>query len=133
MNKITVEMIMAKEPCKEYPANKIAELVGEGKTLLELLDLNIPEKDRIWVVTRFLDDKTNRAFAIWCARQCKTKVKEIGTYIDTIEKFYDGEATEDEFWAADSAAYNAADWAADRAAYREKQIKKLREIIEGGK
>lgn len=133
-NKITVKMIMDKEPCKEYPESRVSELVGKGKTLTELLDLDIPEKDRIWVVAKFLDDKTNRAFAIWCARQCKTKCKEITEYINVIERFYDGKATEDEVRTAHRAAYSAADRAAYRAAYsaaaeRKKQILKLKKMV----
>ena len=113
---------------------KVKGYIGEGKTLVEILNIKeINPQDRLWCVTKFFDDKTNRAFAIWCARLCKTDCKEVTDYIDVIERYYDGKATKEEleaadraaYWAADRAAYRAADradywaayWAADRAAY----------------
>jgi hypothetical protein len=130
MEKITVAQIMKKKPCPEYTEEIVTDLVGDDKTLMELLDLDIPMSDRIWVTTQFLDDKTNREFAIWCARQCETDIIEITKYIDTIEKYYAGEATDEELmaaywaassaacWAASSAASSAACWAASSAADR---------------
>jgi len=115
--KVTVDMIMGKTPCEEWTRERVEEQIGEGKTLLEILDLDIEARGRIWAVTRFLPDEINRAFAIWCARQCKPDVSEIREYIDTIERYYAGEATKEELEAADRAAGSAADSAADRDAY----------------
>lgn len=43
---------------------------GKGYTLLDYLNHDTcPAKDRIWCVTRFLDDRSNRLFAVWCARE----------------------------------------------------------------
>ena len=151
--RITVEQILSKNPCKEWTKKRLREHIGKGKELLEILDLpGISYDDKIWCVTKFLPDKTNRAFAIWCARQCKTKVKEITDYIDVIERFYKNKATKEEleradcaadraadraaYWAAyraaDCAAYSAADRAADWAAAQKKQVKKLKELIRKG-
>jgi hypothetical protein len=48
-------------------------LIGEGKTLLEILDLDIPAGDRIWALTRLLGlidrNELNGEFARWCALQ----------------------------------------------------------------
>ena len=123
--KITVEQILAKNPCTEWTEKRLRKYIGEGKTLSEILNLKkISIDDKIWCVTKFLPDAANRIFAIWCARQCSTKYKEIATYIEVIEAYYAGQATKEELQAADraadwatcSAAYSAADWAADRAA-----------------
>ena len=157
MKKITVEMITDKIPCKEYTEGKVRKILGKGKTFLQFLDLDIPEKDRIWGITRFLTDKQNRKFAIWCARQRKTDRVKIKKYIDVTEKFYAGLATQEElagaysavdyaadsaaYYAAYSAAYSAAYYAAYYAAYfaaysadeRKKQIKKLKEIVREAK
>ena len=136
--KITVEMVMAKKTCPYYTLERLSKLAGDGLTLLEILNLDIPEKDRIWAVTRFLPDIENRKFAIWCAKSCKSEIPEIIAYIYAIERFYMLKTGTEEkmisaswaaysasyqaadsasYQAADSAAYKAADWAASRAAY----------------
>ena len=118
MKKVTVKDILEKVPCSEWTEERLQAKIGEGKTLPEILDLSgVEDKDKIWCVTRFLDDKTNRAFAIWCARQGKTNVKEITEYINVIEKYYNGKATKEELKKADSSSYWVADWAANEASY----------------
>lgn len=154
MKLITTEMILRYKPCSDWTEERIREQLGSGKTLLEIADMkDVEYRDRIWCITRFLPDKTNRKFAIWCARQCKTRVKEIKKYIDVIERYYAGKATKKELNVADSAAYwaaylaacdaadamvcnaadraacNAACNAADIATMRKKQIRKLKELI----
>ena len=114
--KITVEMILAKNPCN-YDEKKLRKLLGKGKSPLAAMNIkDVPDLDKIWAATNFLPDKINREFAIWCARQCKTDIKEITNYIDVIERYYAGNATEKELRAANWAANRAADWAANRAA-----------------
>lgn len=51
---ITVDQIMnfCPAPCAEYPRERVAELIGDGKTPLEILDLDIPIQDRFWVLFR---------------------------------------------------------------------------------
>ena len=122
MKKITTDMIMSKRPCEEWSRERIQKFLGSGKTVLEILAMRkIPADERIWAVTKFLPEKVNRKFAIWCARQCETEVIEIKKYRDVIEQFYNGTATKEELAAARGAAYRAAywasDWAADRVAY----------------
>ena len=145
--KITTDMMMEKCPCEEWPRERVAAYLRDGKEPIEMLQdaLNgngINCKDAIWGATKFLPDKLNRAFAIWCARQCKTSIKEITDYIDTIEKYYNGLATREELdaayraanWAANEAAYGAAYWAANWAAYwaaNEVMVSHLIEMIEG--
>ena len=125
MGILTTDMIMEKDPCVEWTRERVERVIGEGKTLLEILSMeDIVIKDRIWCATRFMSDTKNKKFAVWCARQCKTKVKEIIEYINTIEKFYEGKATQEELgvadrvaeWEADRAVDKAAELVADRAA-----------------
>ena len=66
--KITVQNIMDKGPCIDYPASRITELFT-GKHEIELskiLGWDIPTTDRIWGVTAFLSDNKNRLFAADC-------------------------------------------------------------------
>ena len=140
---ITAELVMKKKPCSDWPMERLQSFYGEGKTLIEVLDSeDVSCSDRIWTAIKFITDKQNRKFAIWCARQCAPKIAEITAYVDMIEKFYNGEATQDEleaayceaYWAAGGAAYCEAYWAADCAAEKikmlQKQIAKLKEIIQ---
>lgn len=131
MKLITAEMIMAKNPCHNYSESRIKKLIGNGKTLLEILRSKIPVKDRIWVITRFLPDNENRKFAIWCARQAnKNNISKIAAYIDAIEAYYvTGTGTKKQMIAADCATNCKAYWAADCAAERKTQIKYLRGIV----
>jgi hypothetical protein len=57
--KITVKQIMDWEPCEEYPESRVIELVGDGKTPLEICDLDIPAEDKLWVLFRpeFIPEK----------------------------------------------------------------------------
>ena len=50
MKKITVKQIMAWGPCEEYTESRVQELIGRGKTPFEILGLNIPLQDRLWVL-----------------------------------------------------------------------------------
>jgi len=128
MKKITAKMVLAKKPCPGHE-EQIKKYFKRGRTIpecLKLLDVDeIPTDDKIWAATGFMPDAMNRKFAIWCARQCKTECKEVGEYIDVIERYYNGKATQDElntanraaYWAAYRAANRAADSAANWAAY----------------
>ena len=130
---ITAKMILDKDPC-HYTEEALIRLLGNGTSPLDAMNLKgVSDGDKIWAATRFLPDKVNREFAIWCARQCETKKKEIISHIDTIEKFHAGEATKDGLGGAGRAAYwaayRAADWAADRAKMRKKQVAKIKSLI----
>ena len=106
---------MDKKPCEDWTEERIRGYIGKGKTIKEILNLkDVYADSRIWCVTRFLSDKTNRKFAIWCAEQCKTDVQEIKDYIKVIKRYYAGKATDKELKAA---------------AERQKQIKKLLTMI----
>jgi len=54
MKALTVSDIMSLNPCGAYPESRVRELWGdrESLTLVEILQLDIPAEDRIWVLTR---------------------------------------------------------------------------------
>ena len=114
MNKtITIADIRELEPC--YDPDKYLSEDWQG-TLTDILGVKeCPPGDRIWVVTQLLDDKTNRLFAVWCARQALALVdnpdpRSIAA-CDVAERFAYGEATREELLAARDAAWDAA-WVA---------------------
>ena len=125
-------MIMRKKPCEEWTEKVLRECIGDGITVLEILDLkNVSIPDRIWCVTQFLPDIVNRKFAIWCARQCKTNNFTVKKYIDIIEKYYIFKtATKKEMQLAKKVAYYTVNmtgywtayWTAFSTAYRVTEI-----------
>lgn len=54
MKRLTVENVMALNPCSDYPRERVQELWGKRKSLSlrQILTLPIPEIDRIWVMTQ---------------------------------------------------------------------------------
>ena len=54
MKTMTVQDIMCLRPCAAYPESRVRELWGdrESLSLVEILRLDIPAEDRIWVLTR---------------------------------------------------------------------------------
>lgn len=88
---------------------------------LEILKSNkIYDTDKIWIVMECLDDKTQRLFAVWCARRALTNVRNPDPRsiqaCDVAERFANGEATQDELSIACDTASDAACAAAARAA-----------------
>jgi hypothetical protein len=114
---ITCDKIRALGPCYD-PAEKLPENY-EGSVVDFLRQENVPTRDRIWVAKHFLSDRTNRLFAVWCARQALALQTSVDprsiVACDVAERFIKGEATEAELAAAHSAARSAAD-SADSAA-----------------
>lgn len=109
----TVEDIHKLKPCTN-PTNYVPE--GWSGTLVDILGLpNVPHGDKLWVVTKLLDDKTTRLFAVWCARQALAL--QINPDIRSIEacnvseRFALGLASEEELRSAHSAAHSAAYYA----------------------
>ncbi len=104
------------EPCYN-PARKYGEWQG---TILDLMQHpDIPAKDKVWAFTRegIVDDKTLRLFAIACARRVQHFMNDQRSLdaLDVAERYANGNATEDELYAARDAAREAA-WDAARAA-----------------
>ncbi len=69
--KITTEFIMSHGPCPDYPRSRVDQLIGSGKTPLQILNLDIPATDRVWVMTRsgILTHSELVQFTINCAER----------------------------------------------------------------
>ena len=115
MKLITARMIRAQGSC--YNPTELDGIDSKTKwTLLEWMNYKHYKNgvdDAIWVFTHMTDEETARRFAIWCAKRCKTKRKEIKGYLKAIEGYHlKGTHTKEQMMVA----YKAADRGADRAA-----------------
>jgi hypothetical protein len=129
----TIEDLLSWKPC--YDEDEIREIAGERErfTALDVLGLDIPFKDALWVVLRpeLIDGRTVRLFACWCVRHTpigdgKTTWNLLDDErsrhaVEVAERYAHGEATDEELNAARSAArivaWSAAWSAAESAAW----------------
>ena len=99
-------------PC--YDPARYAPEDWRGTALDVLKAAQIPAQDRIWVVCHegWIDDRTLRLFAVWCAREVLKLVENPDprsiNACDVAERFANGEATKEELAAAKAAAKAAA-------------------------
>jgi len=123
---VTVDQVMNLKPCykRQWVEDRFAG--RDSMYLTDILDLNISIDDKIWAVTKFLTDETNRIFARWCALQvvhlwdCPDITRQ---YLETGDEGIRaaandaaGDAASAAAWAAASAAANDVAWAAAGAA-----------------
>ena len=116
----TISDIRSYDPCYD-PAKYLPE-DWQG-TALDILKVGgCPPQDRLWVVLRndWIDDRTMRLFAVWCARQALALVvnpdpRSVAA-CDVAERYANGQATDKELAAARDAARAAAMAAARDAA-----------------
>ena len=118
MKQLTIKDIRDLDPCYD-PGRHISE--DWRGTVIDILKLDGPShEDKIWVVTHLIDDKTNRLFAGWCAREALKLAKDPDQRsieaCNVAERFANGQATKEELAAAWSAAWYAAASAAESAA-----------------
>ena len=101
MQTITCNAIRKHNPCYD-PATKLpADYSG---TVVDFLKQEqISAADRLWVARFFVTDKTNRLFAVWCARQALALVPNPDprsvAACDVAERFANGAATKEELKA----------------------------------
>ena len=145
MKKITLQEIRELNPCYD-PAKFLPE--NWTGTVIDILNVKeCPANDRLWVVLReeFIDAKTLRLFAVWCAREALKLVENPDVRsieaCNVAERYANGEATDEELsatWDAASAAWDAASdtwaawaaWAASAArAARAAQINQLIKML----
>jgi len=111
MQTITCDAIRKHKPCYD-PATKLPEDYS-GTVVDFLKQEQVPAHDRIWVARFFVTDKTNRLFAVWCARQALALVPNPDprstAACDVAERFANGEATKEELDAAAESAWAAAE------------------------
>ena len=92
-------------------------------TALDILRVDeCPAEHRLWVVSYWLDDRTLRLFAVWCARQALALIENPDprsmAACNVAERFANGEATPDELATARIAADAAwSAWTASRDAH----------------
>ena len=122
---ITAQDIIALEPC--YEDEQVHALVPEPTDLASLLDLNIPNEDIVWAVTRLIECKRER---VWLGAQFvrETPLHDGRTVYDLLtdersiaaievcEAYALGQASDEELKAAEDAA-RAAAWDAGTAAW----------------
>jgi hypothetical protein len=132
MKRYTVDAIMALNPCDRYPRERIVELWDgrESLSLREILALDIPAQDRVWVALQpgaipsagcsvVIERAVTRAIGLAMAQQPSPEWK------SWAEKWLSGEdrtahAAAYAAYAAEAAAYAAAAaafYAAEAAAY----------------
>lgn len=87
---ITTEAILSKLPCSEWTEERIRKQIGSGKTLLQILDITTHHWDRLWCITKFLDNDTNKKFGIWCIKESRFESKFEKRDIEEIEYAYSG-------------------------------------------
>jgi len=129
--KISVQDILAFNPCDEYTEERIAELfksVGCKKyiTVDKLFKVNIPHQDFFWLILRndFIPEKELHLIAIWCFERIAQPIWEKYYPEDNrpqeairVKKLWlEGQATFSELDAARAAARAAAGDAAGDAA-----------------
>ena len=118
---ITIEDIMALKPC--YDPVECGHLpAGWSGTLHDLLNnTEAAPEDIQWVVLRLVDDKTNRLFAVKCARRALSRIdnpdpRSIAA-CDVAERYAYDQATVEQLREAYDAAYAVAYAAAANAGY----------------
>ena len=128
MKTYTIADIMALRPCNRYNTARVTEIFAgrPALTLLDILDLDIPAEDRVWVATRLLPEREARLFAADCAERALERERASGREpheaswraVETARRYARGEATRGELGtAAEDAARAAEDAAARAAAY----------------
>jgi len=80
LKEITVARVMSWKPCSEYTKKRVKCLFGKRKTLntQHILDLDIDEDDKMWVLCHMLGNKQNRLFACNLVSKCIKYEKEKG-------------------------------------------------------
>ena len=134
MIQITRELLREWQAC--YSDEKLNATVPiDGLTPLQILDLDIPAEDRLWVVLReaVIHARELRLLACKWARDALAVIDNPDprsvAAIDCAERFARGEATMEELAAAKVAAWDAARVAAKVAAW-DAQIADCKSVIQ---
>ena len=126
--RITVDNIMAAEPCEGYTRERV-EALWDGRDALEpeeILALDIPREDIIWAMTKVVitDDRRRRLIACDITEEIALPIWEelsphdwrLRTAVETSRRYVHGEATDEDLRAAWDATWSAARSAASYAA-----------------
>ena len=121
MKYATLTQILALPRCGGYPDSRVRELFGARNrvTVHTIAAAPIPAEDRLWVLIRLMDERTQRLFACDCADRALARIASPDPRsieaVRVARLYADGKATAEELDAARDAAWAAA-WAAARAA-----------------
>lgn len=159
MKRITIQQMIALNPCEDYTLERLTELWAGRESLaaLEILDLEIPSKDKLWAVLKnwCFDDRTLHHLAADFAEKVLPIFEATlpddnrpRLAIQATRDLADGKITaasaaSDAYSAAASAAYSVANFAAHSAthivahivardtsaAHSAKQIAHIRKIL----
>jgi len=112
---ITTEQIMSWNPCDRYNEGIVSDLIGDGKTPLEIAELEITIKDRLWVLLRTDIIPEIQLHSIACdfaqAVSHLNQDPRVQAAIDAKRKWIAGKISDKELEAAMAAAW-AATWEA---------------------
>jgi len=98
MIKLTTDIIKSYAPC--YCPTKYIPKDWSG-SLVDILKMEeVSKLDRLWVARHAMDDKGNRLFAVWCAREALKLIPNPDPRsveaCNVSERFANGEATKEE-------------------------------------
>ena len=126
---ITTEQIMSWSPCDRYNESIVSDLIGDGKTPIEITELEISVEDRLWVLLRpeIIPEMDLHSIACDFAQAVShlNQDPRVQAAIDAKRKWIAGKISDKELeaaraaaWAAtwEAAAGAAAAWAAARSA-----------------
>jgi len=117
---ITTEQIMSWYPCDRYNEGIVSDLIGAGKTPIEIAELGIPAEDRLWVLLRqdIIPEIQLHSLACDFAQEVAhlNPDPRVQAAIDAKRKWIAGQISDKELAAAETAA-RAAGEAARAAAW----------------
>jgi len=112
---ITTEQIMSWRPCGRYDESIVSGLIGDGKTPLEIAELEITIEDRLWVLLRtdIIPEMALHSIACDFAQEVAhlNTDPRVQAAIDAKRKWIAGQISDKELEAARAAAW-AATWEA---------------------
>jgi hypothetical protein len=117
----TIDEVMAWGPCAPpdgpYTREYVKRLFGRYKymTVERILDLDIPDEDKIWAASRLVSERVACEFALACERRALTRKRRAGREPDkrswdalrVVRRWLDDEASDEELYAARAAEYAA--------------------------
>ena len=112
---ITTEQIMLWNPCDRYNEGIVSDLIGDGKTPIEITELEITIEDRLWVLLRpeIIPEMDLHSIACDFAQSVAhfSTDPRVQAAIDAKRKWIAGKISDKELEAARAAAW-AATWEA---------------------
>ena len=109
---ITTEQIMAWSSCDRYNESIVSDLIGDGKTPLEIAELEITIEDRLWVLLRtdIIPEMALHSIACDFAQSVAhfNTDPRVQAAIDAKRKWIAGKISDKELEAARAAAWEAA-------------------------